>query len=77
MFSGIDFLLQRTMSSFFIAIKNLLTAYHIDKQSTGKNYRAKNICQCLNLNSIALLYFFSFSSYNFLPIIYSVYNKAD
>ncbi|PTS33850.1 hypothetical protein [Lactobacillus helveticus] len=36
MFSGIDFLLQRTMSSFFIAIKNLLTAYHIDKQSTGK-----------------------------------------
>ncbi|MCT0193499.1 hypothetical protein EFM10_11195, partial [Lactobacillus helveticus] len=36
MFSRIDFLLQRTMSSFFIAIKNLLTAYHIDKQSTGK-----------------------------------------
>ena len=36
MFSGIDFLLKRTMSSFFNAIKNLLTAYHIDKSSTGK-----------------------------------------
>ena len=24
------------MSSFFNAIKNLLTAYHIDKSSTGK-----------------------------------------
>ncbi len=24
------------MSSFFYAIKNLLTAYHIDKSSTGK-----------------------------------------
>ena len=36
MFSGIDFLLKRTMSSFFDAIKNLLTAYHIDKSSTGK-----------------------------------------
>ena len=36
MFSGIDFLLERTMSSFFDAIKNLLTAYHIDKSSTGK-----------------------------------------
>ena len=35
MFSGIDFLLKRTMSSFF-AIKNLLTAYHINKSSTGK-----------------------------------------
>jgi len=36
MFSGIDFLLKRTMSFFFNAIKNLLTAYHIDKSSTGK-----------------------------------------
>ena len=36
MFSGIDFLLKRTMSSFFDAIKNLLTAYHTDKSSTGK-----------------------------------------
>ena len=36
MFSGIDFLLKRTMSSFFDAIKNLLTAYHIDKSSTEK-----------------------------------------
>ncbi|ALJ23300.1 hypothetical protein AO203_05050 [Lactobacillus gallinarum] len=36
MFSGIDFLLKRTMSSFFDAIKNLLTAYHIDKSLTGK-----------------------------------------
>ncbi|PAW05708.1 hypothetical protein CKG09_12240, partial [Lactobacillus helveticus] len=36
MFSGIDFLLKRTMSSFFNAIKNLLTAYHTDKSSTGK-----------------------------------------
>ncbi len=36
MFSGIDFLLKGTMSSFFNAIKNLLTAYHIDKSSTGK-----------------------------------------
>ena len=36
MFSGINFLLKRTMSSFFNTIKNLLTAYHIDKSSTGK-----------------------------------------
>ncbi|WP_217324622.1 hypothetical protein, partial [Lactobacillus helveticus] len=36
MFSGIDFLFKRTMSSFFDAIKNLLTAYHTDKSSTGK-----------------------------------------
>ena len=42
MFSGIDFLLQRTMSSFFIAIKNLLTAYHTDKSSTGKIIEPKN-----------------------------------
>ena len=42
MFSGIDFLLKRTMSSFFNAIKNLLTAYHTDKSSTGKIIEPKN-----------------------------------
>ena len=36
MFSGINFLLKRTMSSLFNTIKNLLTAYHIDKSSTEK-----------------------------------------
>lgn len=44
MFSGIDFLLQRTMSS---VIKNLLTAYHIDKQSTGKIIEPKKLAMLL------------------------------
>jgi len=33
------------MSSFFNAIKNLLTAYHIDKSSTGKIIEPKNAGQ--------------------------------
>ncbi len=31
------------MSSFFNAIKNLLTAYHIDKSSTGKIIEPKKL----------------------------------
>ena len=50
MFSGIDFLLKRTMSSFFNAIKNLLTAYHIDKSSTGKIIEPKNLAKRASVN---------------------------
>ena len=50
MFSGIDFLLKRTMSSFFNAIKNLLTAYHIDKSSTGKIIEPKKFSLLLNFS---------------------------
>ncbi len=46
LFDAYDFLLKRTMSSFFNAIKKLLTAYHIDKVINRKNYRA---IQCSNL----------------------------
>ena len=62
MFSGIDFLLKRTMSSFFDAIKNLLTAYHTDKSSTGKIIEPMKRIKQLIKDSLILFSLCRFSS---------------